>query len=89
MTVGPEIVYLLCLLASVGCALLLTQAWRRTRAALMLWSALCFGFLAANSFVVVVDLLIIPEGDLSLIRYALSLAGVSLLLFGFIWEVRP
>ena len=84
---GPAIVYLLCLITSVGCAIALTVAWRRTRAPLLLWSALCFAFLAANNFVVVIDLVLTPpDTDFRLIRLLLSLAAVGVLLFGFIWR---
>ena len=37
------VVYLLCALTSLGCALLLLAAYRRERARLLLWSCVCFG----------------------------------------------
>lgn len=84
----PAAVYALCFLTAAACALLLARSYARTGLRMLLWSALCFGFLATNSFVVIVDLLIIPAMDLSLVRNALSLAGVSVLLFGFIWDLE-
>jgi hypothetical protein len=53
---------------------------------LLLWSGTCFVFLALNNLIVVLDLLILPEIDLSIVRNATSLIGVSALLFGFVWE---
>ena len=53
---------------------------------MLLWSALCFSLLALANLVVVLDMLVFPGTDLRLIRQSLSLAGVSLLLFGFIWD---
>lgn len=85
--VFPAIVYLLCFATSAACSLLLGRNYRRTGAPLLLWSALCFGFLAANNAVVVLDLLIIPQVDLRIGRLLLSLIAVSLLLFGFVWAV--
>ena len=85
--VFPAIVYFLCFATSASCAWLLARNYRRTGAPLLLWSALCFVFLAANNFVVVLDLLVIPAVDLRLLRLALSLSAVSLLLFGFVWSV--
>lgn len=85
--VFPAIVYLLCFLTSAACAVLLGRNYARTRAPLLLWSALCFAFLAANNFVVVLDLLVIPTVDLRMARLGLSMAAVSVLLFGFIWAV--
>lgn len=84
----PAAVYLLCFATSASCALLLGRNYLRTRARLLLWSAACFLLLAFNNFVVVVDLLLIPEVDFSVARIILSLAAVSVLLFGFIWDLE-
>ena len=84
---GPTVVYLLCLLTSVGCAFLLQRAWRRTRARLLLWSAAAFALLALNNLLVVTDLLLVPEINLIALRHASALAAVAVLLYGFIWEV--
>jgi hypothetical protein len=82
----PALVYMLCFLTSAACALLLVRSYRRTRARLLLWSSLCFLFLAANNLVVFFDMLVVPDSDLRLPRLVLALAGVSVLLFGFIWD---
>ena len=84
---GPTIVYLLCLLTSVGCAVLLQRAWRRTRTRLLLWSSAAFALLALNNLFVVTDLLLVPEVNLISLRHASALAAVAVLLYGFIWEV--
>ena len=84
----PAAVYSLCFLTGATCAFLLARSYARTGMRLLLWSALCFGFLAANSFVVIIDLLVYPNGDLTLVRNSLSLAGVGVLLFGFIWDLE-
>lgn len=82
-------VYLLCLATSAACAVLLARSYARTRARLLLWSALCFAFFALNNLIVVVDILLVPEADLSLWRLTASLIAVSVLLYGFIWESEP
>ena len=80
-------VYLLCLVTSIACAVLLARSYTRTRARLLLWSSLCFAFLALNNLVVVVDILVFPTAvDLSLVRLSVSLLAVGVLLYGFIWE---
>lgn len=84
----PTAVYLLCFLTSSACAWLLARAWRRSRARLLLWSALCFTLLAANNLFVTVDLLLIPDINFSLVRILLALAAVSILLFGLAWDVE-
>lgn len=81
-------VYLLCFLTSSACAFLLGRSYRRTGARLLLWSSLCFVFLALNNLVLVVDLLVLPQVDLRLWRLLLALAGVSVLLFGFVWDLE-
>lgn len=87
-SVFPITVYVLCLATSSLCALLLARSYRRSAARLLLWSSLSFGLLAANNLIVLVDLIILPSIDLLAVRYALSLAAVCLLLFGFIWDLE-
>jgi hypothetical protein len=77
-------VYLLCLVTSATCAVLLGRSYRRTRVPLLLWSSLCFVLLAANNLAVVLDILVLPTVDLRVLRHALSLGAVLLLLTGFI-----
>jgi hypothetical protein len=84
----PAAVYLLCFATSSACALLLRRSYARTGARLLLWSAMCFLLLAVNNLLVVIDLLILPEVDFSLPRILLSLGAVSILLFGFIWDLE-
>ena len=85
MVIGA-IVYLLCLVSSGVCAMLLVRHYLRLKAPLLLWSGTCFVFLALNNLIVVLDLLILPAIDLSVIRNATSLIGISALLYGFVWE---
>jgi hypothetical protein len=82
----PAAVYLLCFLTSSACAALLGRTYWRSGPRLLLWSALCFLLLAANNFVVVLDLLIVPDRDFRILRHSFSLAAVGVLLFGFIWD---
>jgi hypothetical protein len=81
-------VYLLCFVASCICAYLLGRSYLRTGARLLLWSGLCFGILAVNNLVLVVDLLLLPAADLRVPRLLLALAGVGTLLFGCIWDLE-
>jgi hypothetical protein len=55
---GPTVVYILCMLASMTCAGLLTRAWLASRSRLLLWTAISFGFLALNNLLLVADLVI-------------------------------
>lgn len=80
----PAIVYVLCFLASATCAWLLCRGFRQTRVTLLLWSSVCFIFLAANNFVLVLDLVLWTSIDLRLARVGLLIAAVTSLLWGFI-----
>lgn len=82
----PSAVYLLCFLTSTACAILLARSYARTRLRLLLWSAICFGLLAANNLTLVVDLLLLPETDLRLLRHGFALGAIVVLLIGFVWE---
>jgi hypothetical protein len=84
----PSLIYFLCLLASAICAALLVRGYRRSRTKLLLYSALCFVFLALNNLLLAIDLLIFPTTiDLAAMRLVAVLAGLLTLLYGFIWEV--
>lgn len=88
MTIWASAVYLLCLLTSVVCAGLLIRGYQRNRTRMLLWSAACFALLAVNNLLVVLDILVLPDVDLSLARTACNLAAVGTLLYGFIWELE-
>jgi hypothetical protein len=58
----------------------------RSRAALILWTAISFVFLAANNLLLVADLVFLPNIDLRLPREITGLCAVGVLLYGFIRE---
>ena len=82
----PAVVYVLCVLTSAACAFLLGRSYNRSRVRLLFWSSICFGFLALNNLVLVLDLIIWPDSDLRLLRGVLALAAVVSLIWGFIWD---
>jgi len=82
----PGIVYGLCFLTSACCAWLLVRSFLASRAPLLFWSGLCFVLLALNNLIVIVDLLVVPDRDLSLLRLLASALGVGVLLLGFIFR---
>ncbi len=84
----PTIVYLLCFATSAACAVLLARSYFASRTRLLLWSAICFLLLATNNLVVVFDMLLIPDISFRLLRLVLALAAVSVLLFGFVWDLE-
>ena len=87
MSVWAPLVYFLCFLTSATCGGLLVRSYLATRARLLLWSAACFVLLALNNFFVVVDLIVLPDVDLGIVRALFALSAISTLLYGFIWEL--
>ena len=79
-------VYLLCFLTSLSCCLLLIRSYRRTKSKVLLWTAACFVLLAIDNLLVVFDLILLPNVDLSVPRLLVTLLAVSTLLIGFVWE---
>ncbi len=84
----PEMVYILCGLTSVGCAALLLRQYRRTRTSLLFWSAGCFVCFALTNVLLFIDLVMLPNTDLSILRGLITLAGVVMLLVALILEAR-
>lgn len=80
------IIYTLCALTSLACAVLLLRGYARSKVHLLLWSGLCFVGLFANNTLLVLDLVVFPKVDLFVPRLCAALAGFLLLLFGLIWE---
>jgi hypothetical protein len=80
-----SLVYGLCALTSLACALLLLSAHRRNPTRLLLLSGLCFCGLAVNNMLLFADFLTGPNLDLSLYRNATAAGSVLLLLVGLIW----
>lgn len=81
------IVYSLCAVTALACAVLLFLGFRRTGNRLLFWSALCFVGLTLNNVLVLVDLRMIPDISLFTWRNATALFAMALLLYGLIWEV--
>ena len=83
-----DVAYILCTLTSIGCAVLLLRGYKQSGSRLLFWSGLCFVGLALNNILLIVDVRLLPEVDLSNIRSLPALAGLLLLIFGLIWEKR-
>jgi hypothetical protein len=79
-------VYVCCALTSLACALLLLAAYRRQPARLLLWSCVCFAWLAVNNILLVVDLVLVTGVDLSIARVGSALLGLLALLYGLIYD---
>ena len=81
-------IYGLCALTAALCAWLLLRAYKGSRYQLLFWSGLFFAVVTINNLLLVVDKLVFPMMDLSVLRYTVALAAHGLLLFGLISESK-
>ncbi len=81
-----ETVYSLCAIAAALCATLLLRAYVQSRFRLLLWSGLCFVGLTLTNLLLVIDKLVVPEIDLSLVRLVVGLLSLLVFLAGLILE---
>ena len=81
-----EIVYGLCTLLSLACALLLLRSYRRNGVRLLLWSGLCFIGLCVNNALLFADIIVLPQYNLSVARTIPAILALSLLCYGLIWD---
>ena len=83
---AAQAIYLLCALTSLIAAVLLLRYYFARRTPLLLWSCVGFLGLATNNVLVYVDLVLIPQSDLSLVRTIAGAAGMLALVYGLVWE---
>lgn len=81
-----EAVYVLCALTSLLCAALLLRGYRKSGSPLLFWSSLCFVGLALNNCLLFVDLVLVPDVDLRLVRSAVALIAVMILVVSLVRE---
>jgi hydrogenase/urease accessory protein HupE len=81
-----EAVYLLCLATSVGCAGALLRSYVQRRTRLLLWSSLCFIGLAVNNALLFLDLIVLPNVDLSIPRSLVGALATLMLVVGLTWD---
>ena len=83
-----NVVYSLCAVTSIVCALLLIRGYLRTKSRLLLWSSLCFVGLVLNNLLLVVDRIFVPNTDLHTMRLVSALAAMAVLTYGLVWESK-
>lgn len=81
------IVYALCALTSLLCALLLGRAYFNTKAKLLFWSCLCFVGFAFNNILLFIDLIVFPEVTWIInFRSFPAVLGTVVMIYGLIME---
>jgi len=83
-----SLIYGLCALTACICAFLLLRAFAKVNYRFLLWSGLCFCGLALNNILLIVDKLVLPDVDLSLLRTGVALIAMLVLLYGLIWDLE-
>ncbi len=78
--------YVMCALIALICAILLLRAYVRSRLRLLLWSGICFLGLAISNLLIFVDLNMLPQIDLYVVRLVTGAIAMMILLYGLIWE---
>lgn len=81
-----KVIYGLCAVTALACAVLLLRGYLRTRFRLLLWSGLCFAGLCLTNVLLVLDELVFLQVDLSSWRLAVGFAAMLLLVFGLVTE---
>jgi hypothetical protein len=81
------VLFVLALVTSLACTVLLYRAYLKTHLRILLWSALCFVCLTVNNLLLFIDIVVLPvEVDLRVFRHATALVGMLFMIYGFIRE---
>jgi hypothetical protein len=81
-----QAIYLLCALTSLATALFLFRYYLRRKTRLLLWSCIAFLGLVVNNVLLYLDLGLLPETDLSLLRTIGGAAGMLALAYALASE---
>ena len=80
--------YVVAVLSSAVCAVLLLRGYVQRGVRLLMWSGICFVGLSVNQIALFIDLVVYPTIDLRLMRLIPALIGMTFLLYGFIWDAE-
>lgn len=83
-----EIIYTLCTLTSLLCAVLLLRSYFRSRYRLLYWAGICFVGITLNNILLVADKLIFPDPaiDLFPFRVAVGFLALCFFIYGLIFD---
>ena len=85
----PGILYTMCTLTALLCALLLFRAHSRSRYGLLFWGGLYFAGLTINNGLLVIDKIVLgPAISLFTLRLAVAFVSILILLYGIIWDAE-
>lgn len=78
------IVYILCAVLSLSCALLLMSGFRKNKFRLLFWSSIGFFGFALNNILLFVDIIMLPSTDLLVLRTMPALIGMMIMVYGLV-----
>jgi len=81
-------VYILGALTSLACAILLFRAYSGSKRRLLLWSGMCFVGLSLSNGLIFIDLVMLPDVDLYMLRLVVTTISMAMLLYGLVWESK-
>ena len=84
----PEVIYGLCGITAFLCAWLLLKAYWKGGTALLFWSGLFFVIQTLNNVLLMVDKIVVPLIDLSIVRLSIALFAIVLLLYGLVMRAE-
>jgi hypothetical protein len=82
-----SLIYILSALTSFVCAALLLRGYWRSAQRLLLWSGVCFVGLALDNVFLFCDY-VIDDISFEIPRKLFAIVGLSLLIYGMIWDVK-
>ena len=82
------LIYALCALTALVCAVLLLAGSRRTGSRMLMWSGLCFCGLALTNALIVVDALHVTADHMWTLRLVVALVAIAALLYGLVFEEK-
>ncbi len=80
------VIYTLCTLTSLICAVLLLRGYAKSKYRLLLWAGICFVGITLNNALLVADKLIFQDVDLLTIRLLVALIALIFLVYGLIFD---
>lgn len=83
-----QIIYGSCGLTALLCAWLLLKAYRDGGNTLLLWSGLFFAIQTFNNILLVIDKVVFPNIDMSIVRHSIALLAILLLLYGLVMRTE-
>lgn len=85
-TIIPQVIYALCALTSLTCAVMLVRGYLKSRTRILFWASICFVCLALNNALLYLDLIVFPDLPIVVFRVFPGVIGLAVFIYGLIWD---